>query len=249
MRRPVLLLALLAALSTAVAQDSFNVAPTVLNVNPARSLVASVTFTNTSSGPVRVDARAAAWSMAGGQHVEAPTRDLLLNPASFTVGPGESQLIRVGLRRRPTPGELTYRLHLDQRPLDGQPAPAASPGAADPQSPAPVPEVQARVRQLFSVTLPVYFTPGGTAPRLSFTLRRQGADLNLSVGNTGTRHETLHDLSLTRAGKTLRFAPNAVLAGGELHYALPGWGGLDGGVSLSYRTAAGETVRVTPTLP
>lgn len=250
--RLLLVCAALGAGSAAWAQATFSLAPVVLSADPGRSLVTSVTFTNTSSKTVKVEASVTSWSQVDGQHTETPTRDLLLNPPTFTVGPGESQLIRVGLRRKPTSGELTYRLHLDQRSLTAQSeaAQASAQGAeaavrGSPDDPASAPEIQTRIEQLFAVTLPVYFTPGASTPKLGFSSVQQGADLVLDIHNTGNRHETLYDLTFTRGGQTLSMPPNAVLSGSRLSYVLKDWGQLSGAVSVQYRTAEGEVARAT----
>lgn len=251
--------AALGAGAAARAQSTFSLAPVVLSADPGRSLVTSVTFTNTSPKTVKVEASVMSWSQVDGQHTETPTRDLLLNPSTFTVGPGESQLIRVGLRRKPTSGELTYRLHLDQRSLAASPEAAQAPSGAaqapaqdaetavrgSPDDPASAPEIQTRIEQLFAVTLPVYFAPGTSAPKLEFSVTPRGADLVLDIQNAGNRHETMYDLTFTRAGQSLSFPPNAVLSGSRLSYVLKDWAQLSGAVSVQYRSAEGEVARAT----
>lgn len=238
------------SLGLALAQQSFSLTPVILNVDPAKTLNASLTFTNTSTQVMTVNASVLEWAWKDNQEVNTPTRDLLLNPPSFTLKPGESQVIRVGLRRKPTPNELTYRLILAQQPPGVKPAQESSEGRlGDPTKPDSAPALDIQITQLFQARVAVYIAPSNTAPKLTFTALGSGAGLTLSVSNSGTRHQTLYDLTARRGGVTLPLPVNAVLQGAAVQYPLAELASLSGPLSLSYRTQDGVTVNETLPLP
>ncbi|HEY9239254.1 MAG TPA: fimbria/pilus periplasmic chaperone, partial [Burkholderiaceae bacterium] len=112
MRRalPAALLALAAACGTASASH-LGVAPVVVHLD-RHSERSAVTVTNRGSEPVVMQAEAVQWIRDGGDR-DLPTADLLVNPSVFTVPPGQSQLVRIGLRRAaPEAAEATYRIVL-----------------------------------------------------------------------------------------------------------------------------------------
>jgi fimbrial chaperone protein len=76
-----------------------------------------VELRNDGDAAVVVQTRLVAWSQEAGQDVYTPTRDVLASPPIFTLVPGATQTIRLGLRRDPDPSrELAYRIFLEEVP-------------------------------------------------------------------------------------------------------------------------------------
>jgi len=96
--RVVIFIGMLAAAASAAAA-SFGLSPTGLTIN-ATEAASSVVVTNTGNDDVVIQARPYAWSQ-GGQDSRSETRDLLLNPPIFKLGPGEQQLVRIAIRNAP----------------------------------------------------------------------------------------------------------------------------------------------------
>lgn len=64
-----------------------------------------------------VQLEAMAWNKAQGQDIYTPTTDLIAAPPIFTVPPGGTQIVRIGLRRAPDPQrELAYRVYFQEIP-------------------------------------------------------------------------------------------------------------------------------------
>ena len=95
-------LAMLLALSAPAVAGSFSISPLRVDFT-ATSSTAALTVRNEEAAPVVVQTQGLGWSQEGGQDALAPSRDLLISPAVFTLQPGGSQLIRVALRRNVDP--------------------------------------------------------------------------------------------------------------------------------------------------
>src|SRR6202040_1964067 len=69
------------------------------------------------SAPTLMQIHLFAWTQANGVDVLAPSDDLLVGPPIFTLKPGQTQLIRVGLRDPPTSNrEVAYRIVIAEVP-------------------------------------------------------------------------------------------------------------------------------------
>jgi len=126
-----------------------------------------------------------AWRQEQGEERYAPTEDLLALPALFELGPGEEQLVRVGLRRPPGTGaERAYRIYLSEIPDQS------------------LPEKEA-VHVLLRIGIPVFVH---AQPRVSPALRwrascRRGT-FRLQAANGGNGHARIVALAVRdRAGK------------------------------------------------
>jgi fimbrial chaperone protein len=123
-------LATLLALSAPAVAGSFSISPLRVDFAETAS-TAALTVRNEDATPVVIQTQGLAWSQEGGQDALAPSRDLLISPAVFTLQPGGSQLIRVALRRSIDPvRELSYRLIVQEVP---QPIFVAPTAPAEPQ--------------------------------------------------------------------------------------------------------------------
>jgi fimbrial chaperone protein len=205
-------------------------------VNPVRvtlsagQAVAALTVHNNAKEPTVVQLETSAWSQRDGSDVLTPTAEILATPPIFTIAPGGSQIVRVGLRRTPdVQHELTYRLFLRE---------------------VPPPEPMAQgLRVALAVSLPVFVTPQHPgAPKLVWHVARLSeGQIQLRASNTGSAHVQIgrFELSLTENGQML--AAQTVSA-----YVLPDdtrtWilksipGAAQGGlVGVSAQTDAGES--------
>ena len=163
-------------------------------VNPVRvtlsagQAVAALTVHNDAKEPTVVQLETSAWSQHDGNDVLAPTAEILATPPIFTIAPGGSQIVRVGLRRTPdVQHELTYRLFLRE---------------------VPPPEPMAQgLRVALAVSLPVFVTPQRpVAPKLVWHVTRQSeGQIQLRASNIGSAHVQVgrFELSLAANGQML----------------------------------------------
>ncbi len=137
----------------------------------------------------------------------SPTNELLAMPPIFTVAPGESQVVRIGLRRAPDPQrELSYRLFLQELP-------------------APLPKGFQGLQVALRLGVPVFVTSSApTAPQLQWRLRRTSKGLVLSTINQGNAQGHVSGLQLLlRNGKIMTLQdPVYVLAGVRREWPLEG---------------------------
>lgn len=226
---------LLAALA-AFAADAADIGVLPVGVSlSARQDRQAVTVTNHGSTAALMQAEAMAWSQNGGKDDYRPTRDLLVNPPLFTVPPGGSQIVRIGLRRPVDPArELAYRLFLREVPLQAPMAPEAA--------------GQQQIRVLMELRLPVYVAPPNPLPAQQWRARRQpDGSLALEVENTGNVHYVVAGIKLRNAGAAPDSAPLAdvrnsgtVLPGQVQRWVVRPTGGIAGaGLALEVATDRG----------
>ena len=185
-----------ALLCCACAQaGSLSVMPVVVGLS-AQKVRESITVTNQASEPSTIQVDVRAWTQRDGEDVFDRTADVLINPAVFTLAPGQSQVVRMGWRgERPLDAERTYRLFLREVP----PTAAGLPGArlAD-ASAAP-----ARVHVLLELRVPVYVAPRHAEPALVWSARHiDGQHIEVRLRNQGNVHAVVHDLQLSTASGT-----------------------------------------------
>lgn len=99
-----------------------------LYLNPVRlSLSADhavevVTISNQGAEPSVVQLETMAWTKTAGGDVYSPTTDLIAAPPIFTLPPGGSQIVRIGLRNALDPrSELNYRVYFQEVPPPPKP--------------------------------------------------------------------------------------------------------------------------------
>lgn len=196
----------------------------------------SVTFQNQGRERVMLQVEAVSWTQQDGTDWHAPTGDLVVNPPVFTVEPGQTQLVRVGLRNRPdAQQETAYRLVVRQVPLPDEGA-DGDPG---------------HVRVLLQLRLPVYVAPAHPQrAQLWRAWKTPEGLVAVEMQNTGTVHQTIHSLDV--AGATLpRGAARggaAVLAGQTRRWEFRPSDAATDQVVLEAATDAGPQ-RVALTLP
>ena len=156
------------------------------------------------------------WKRTDAGDEDVPTGDMVVNPSVFTVGPGASQLVRVGLRRNvPLQQEGTYRIVLREVP----PAPSTDNL-----------RMSGQVRVLMALRVPVYVAPAKVVrvsqwralwendSTVTATVRNEG-NVHIRVGRIQLRSASGH---LTPADQT----PVAVVFPGERQsFRFPGVAG------------------------
>ena len=180
---------LLAALAVAVRGSQaadFSVSPMILEFERGvRS--AEIEVRNLDQQPIRFQVRGADWSQdESGKNVYADSQSLIWFPRALELAPGESRIIRVGVRATPALQEQAYTVFLQEVALGGSPAEKAG---------------GAQVRLLLSVSVPVFVppakpTPGGAVE--SAELR--GGRLNVVIANGGNRHFSYREAAIVGLG-------------------------------------------------
>lgn len=175
-----LLLACLSNLYCANAQaGSLSVSPIRLTLNQQdASQVVTVRNNSSKSSVIQVDALK--WSQHDNQEDYTASREILATPPIFTVPPGESQIIRVGLWNvAPASIEQAFRLILQEVP------------------PPPDPENRG-LHMALRISMPVFVKPtGATTADLYWQAQSVGDNnLTISVNNTGGSHEQLSELKV-----------------------------------------------------
>lgn len=191
---------------------------------------AALTVTNAGDEPRVVQVELVRWTQRDGQDVQTPSGDLLVNPPLATVQPGQSQTIRIGLRRGADHAqELAYRLYLTEVPPPG--------------------ERVNGLRIVLRLGVPVYVAPKAEARAAVHWLvgRAPNGEVLLTLRNDGNRHLRIDDFKVIAAstGQLLGASRKKVftlLAGQARRYALPlprGWRG--GQLKLLAKTEDGPS--------
>src|SRR5205085_11971107 len=161
-------LALLLASAAPARAGSFMVTPIRATLSAAHP-VSALTVRNDGAERTVVQVDALIWTQRDGGDVYAPTKDIIATPPIFSIAPGASQVVRVGLRRDPESGrELTYRLSLQEIP----PPPKAD---------------FLGLRVALRLVIPVFVVPpSATAPRLQWRVAPAGPGaLSVALRNEG----------------------------------------------------------------
>lgn len=204
-----LALALAAWPTVAALAADLSIMPVAVQLDRLRDR-ATVQVSNRGSEPVILQAEAIAWTREGGIDRDAPTADLIVNPPVFSVPPGQTQIVRLGLRpgsRAAAENESTYRLVLREVP---------SPNLADGLG------VSGNVRVLVALRVPVYVAPPTVRRDERWHVSRAAdGQLVAQVRNAGNVHLKvgllrLHEGDATAAPMAEQ-AVGAVLFPGEAH--------------------------------
>jgi fimbrial chaperone protein len=197
--------------------QSLEVAPVRIEM-PAGKLSTTISVTNRGKQATGIQVRAYAWSQSNNADQLEPTKDLLVSPPIAELQAGQTQLIRVLLRKPAGGAEDTYRIFIDQIP------PAGS---------------ESGIRIALRLSLPVFVSPTRkTASDLEWRLvSAEGGKAELIARNRGARHVRLGNLSLAGPSGTQFDMPNVaafyVLPGAERRLRVTGkLGGLNPGAAL-----------------
>jgi fimbrial chaperone protein len=189
--------------SGAAHAGSLQVSPLRIELTPAKSIM-SMTVRNGEPAEMQVQAEVLEWTQENGRDVYRPTRDVLVNPAIFRLGPQGTQILRMGLQVAPAAVERSYRVFVQELPQED-----LSPGGAG----------GLRMQTLLRLGIPV-FVPA-TAPRIDarWSLEQAAAAgdaPSLTLANAGTTHIQLTQIVLRQAdGRELLRTPLSL-------YVLPG---------------------------
>jgi fimbrial chaperone protein len=97
--------------------STFQISPIRITLS-GKTPVAVLTVRNDSAKSSVMQLKVLSWSQAGNDDTYIPTDEVLATPPIFTVPPGGTQIIRVGLRRKADARrELAYRLFLQEVPV------------------------------------------------------------------------------------------------------------------------------------
>lgn len=165
-----------------------------------------VQVVNNGKEPVILQAEAIAWTREGGVDRDGPTSDLIVNPPVFTVQPGRTQVVRVGLRRNvEADREMTYRMVLREVP---NPIDAANP------------RLSGQVQVLVALRVPVYVAPAAVRREQRWHARvDDDGQLVAQVTNTGNVHYKVGSLRVAgddQPATVVANGPQAVLFPGEV---------------------------------
>lgn len=136
---------------------------------------AAVTVVNNGSEPVIMQVEMVGWKRTDAGDEDVPTVDMVVSPSVFTVRPGGSQLVRVGLRRNlPLQREGAYRIVLREVP---------PPPSADNL------RISGQVRVLIALRVPVYVAPARVVRAAQWrALWENDGTVTASVRNEGNVH-------------------------------------------------------------
>lgn len=190
--------------------------PTLLNINPARTLNASTSVQNRDTTPVAFTVEVMRWTQQGGKDVLELTPEVLANPPRFVLAPGHSQTIRVGLRARSSLPEATYRVVLTGTPQSAAPVAASTSMAATDAS-----GIRGNVTTRYAFSLPLFVTAPGAAPHLRPQVASTPDGLVLRWTNDGSAAASIRNSSVMHGSEQLAVGGSYVLAGSTVTLPLP----------------------------
>jgi fimbrial chaperone protein len=166
-----------AALTTwppALAAGQFTILPLRVSLDRI-SKAAEVAVRNEGTSPLRMQIEAMSWRQdAEGSDRYEPAEGLIFFPRSLEIPPGESRIVRVGVRAAPVTREEAYRLFIEELPPADPPA--ASPGTTT-------------VRVLLRVGVAVFVAPLQQEKNATIsTLEMKAGQVQWAVANAGTVH-------------------------------------------------------------
>ena len=209
---------------------TFNVSPVRIHLSAAK-MTGVLSVTNAGEAPTVVQCQVRAWSQQNEKDVYATTDDLIATPPIFTIGPGKTQIVRLGLRQPPHGSqEAAYRIYLQEIP--GPPKPGFQ-------------GLQIALR----IGVPIFVDPArAVAPALHWQAKLgEGGSLSLALQNAGNAHIQVFDFSISRPGTSQPIAAEKVsayvLPAHSMHWSLkPSQKGLKAGQTLHLKayTDAGD---------
>lgn len=209
LRAPCFLILALTLAPGASQAQALNVSPVRVELGPQKATT-TISVTNRGTEATGVQIRPYVWAQRHNADQLTPTRDLLVSPPIMTIGPGQTHLVRLVLRKPAHSVESSYRIVLDQLPsVDGPPG----------------------VKVLLRISMPVFALPVTKAySHLAWRARATGpGKAEVEVMNSGGRHVQIGAL-LARSD-----LGSVSVEGGANLYVLPG---ATRRVSVSATTAA-----------
>jgi len=190
--------------------------------------ISAITVRNDGDEATVVQLEVSQWSQADGKDVYAATAEILATPPIFTVPPGGSQLVRIGLRRAAdAEQELTYRVFLQEIP------PPPTPGFKG---------LHVALRFGVPVFVAAAKAKRDVAPVAALQWRTHvvpGTGLTLTADNTAAAH-----VQVTRFNLTLPADSKMLAERKAPKYILPGQHG-DWQIELTPAPVAGTSLHVS----
>jgi len=178
---------------------SFIVNPVRVTLTAAQPVTA-ITVRNSGAEPTVVQLETSSWSQLDGQDVLTATREILATPPIFTIPAGGTQIVRVGLRRKPEADrEITYRLFLRE-------VPSQKPTGKG-------------LQVALAISIPVFVVPAtALSPQLEWSAFRTADNkLALRATNTGNTHVQVTKVEVAPADGGASVAGSSIA-----QYVLPG---------------------------
>jgi len=148
----------------------------------------TVSIVNSGNETVTMQAETIAWKRVDGVDQDGETSDVMVNPAVFTIEPGQSQIVRVGLRRPNDQAvEATYRLVLREVPVVREEAPTGG----------------TTVRVLVAMRLPIYVAPNQVSFNEKWNAKSDAkGNVVVNLQNNGNVHYKVGSIKMrTEDGK------------------------------------------------
>jgi fimbrial chaperone protein len=184
-----------------------------------------VTIRNTSKQAFTIQPKVMRWSQKDGQDIHEATRDVIVAPPIVEVSAGETQVIRLALKRPPeAKAELTYRLFIQQVM-------------------APQKFNSTGLSFAWNLSLPVFVAPTDATitPILQWNGAVNGKTMSLTATNSGASHIQVKKIRVeTSAGVSEGGQMFYLLPAQQLKLAVPVPGGLGKSVTLIADTDIGE---------
>jgi fimbrial chaperone protein len=183
-----------------------------------------ITVRNSDTKPLLLQPSVAKWSQVDGQEVLEPTRDVLLSPPVVEIPAGESQTIRLALRREADATvQGSYRLILQEVPRNAE-------------------STTSQVVMALKITIPVFVTAKTPSPA-AMRIKALSGGSDLQFTNSGKSHLQIKSFTLVDGG-TLLFKSESmfyVLAGQSIKQKIDTKGrALKGSERVNLTTDAGE---------
>lgn len=221
------------ALPHIAAAQALEVAPVTVDL-PAGRATTIIRITNRGDQATAIQVRPFAWTQDGGEDRLTATSDLMVSPPFSTLAPGDTQTIRIVLRKPAEMRESAYRMLIDQLP-----------SVTDPGS------IQLALR----ISLPVFAAPA-VPVRTALSWQLAGDDpvkRTLIVRNTGTRRAKITALKVgetaTLPGFTFRYVLPGSQASIPVEAGAGGWASRQGHVHVSGTTDQGKVEADAPLVP
>ena len=161
----------------------FAIVPLRVNLDRANR-AAEVSIRNVDTAPLRMQVDAMTWTQnADGKDVYSAADGLIYFPRALEIAPGESRVVRVGIRAAPVSREETYRLFVQELPPVETSTGSAAMGAS--------------IRVLLRIGVPVFVAPDRIERRAEIAqLSMSAGTAQLKLTNPGSVHFTADRVEL-----------------------------------------------------
>jgi fimbrial chaperone protein len=200
---------------------SLQVAPTTVEFGASPATTLTLKAAGQATLPVQV--RVFQWAQNDGREALLPAFDIAASPPQARLAPGASYTVRLVSRGAASGPERAYRLLVDELPQADR-APAGA------------------VTMLLRYSIPVFAGGNGQPPRLAWSARLSGGQIEIRAVNSGGRRARLSSVKASAGGRSVVFAEGLLgyaLAGGTMAWSRPVPAGFGGAVRISGETEAG----------